>query len=345
MRKLILSLILLLVATACQPAFAASFDCNKAATPTEHAICDTPELSHKDDVLAKAFATAIGGLSKAATNKMRNDEADWLAYVDGDCTDDGKPLTSGEYTDDQKACLGTLIDNRIKTLEDSRMLGGFRFYLTSKYAALVDPDQVDNPEAYTKLANYDGSAPLIDGDDDTAMAFNAFILDKAKDQLALFAPASTPDGLDATSDTSVRINVNEVTPARISLKVMNYYFGHGAAHGGTDLGNYHFLISKNRPMEASDIFKGTAWKKKLLDLAVKQVRAQLGDNLMLDDPSTLADLVIDPYRWSFGETGLEIQFEQYEVTAYAMGAPVVTVSWDDLTDLLTDDYNSVVYGY
>ena len=30
---------------------AASFDCNKASTATEHAICDYPELSALDDIM------------------------------------------------------------------------------------------------------------------------------------------------------------------------------------------------------------------------------------------------------------------------------------------------------
>jgi uncharacterized protein len=42
---------------------AASFDCSKAGTSFEKAICDNPELSKQDEVLAQAYATALGGLS------------------------------------------------------------------------------------------------------------------------------------------------------------------------------------------------------------------------------------------------------------------------------------------
>jgi uncharacterized protein len=34
---------------------AASFDCNKAATPIEKAICADPALSHADDVMALVY--------------------------------------------------------------------------------------------------------------------------------------------------------------------------------------------------------------------------------------------------------------------------------------------------
>ena len=42
----------MMLALAAAPASAASFDCSKAATPFEHAICDIPVLSAADDLLA-----------------------------------------------------------------------------------------------------------------------------------------------------------------------------------------------------------------------------------------------------------------------------------------------------
>ena len=47
------------------PGHAASFDCAKAATPTEHAICDNPQLSSLDDQTAGLYYTLIsGGIAK-----------------------------------------------------------------------------------------------------------------------------------------------------------------------------------------------------------------------------------------------------------------------------------------
>jgi len=40
---------------------AASFDCAKAATPTEHAICDDPQLSRLDDQTAGLYYSLISG--------------------------------------------------------------------------------------------------------------------------------------------------------------------------------------------------------------------------------------------------------------------------------------------
>ena len=50
---------------------------------------------------------------------------------------------------------------------------------------------------------------------------------------------------------------------------------------------------------------------------------------MVDDAESIADIIIEPSRWSFeNEYGLTIQFEPYEVAAYAYGAPTITIPWD-----------------
>jgi len=46
---------------------AASFDCTKATTPTEHAICDNPQLSHLDDQTAGLYYTLVSGGAPQAT--------------------------------------------------------------------------------------------------------------------------------------------------------------------------------------------------------------------------------------------------------------------------------------
>lgn len=49
---------------------AASFDCAKASTPTEHAICDNPQLSSLDDQTAGLYYTLISGGAPEATTSV-----------------------------------------------------------------------------------------------------------------------------------------------------------------------------------------------------------------------------------------------------------------------------------
>jgi hypothetical protein len=99
-------------------------------------------------------------------------------------------------------------------------------------------------------------------------------------------------------------------------------------------------------MTASDMFAGKGWQKALLDLSVSALEDEHGDMLMLDDPSYLADIVIDPTRWKLSDAyGLIIQFQPYEVAAYAYGAPTARVSWDALEDYLAESADKIRYGW
>jgi len=60
---------------------AAGFDCAKAASPVEHAICASPELSLLDGDLAAAYAAALGVVDDPS--QLRTEQRAWLAKRDG----------------------------------------------------------------------------------------------------------------------------------------------------------------------------------------------------------------------------------------------------------------------
>jgi len=63
-------------------AAAPSFDCAKAGTATEHAICASSALSELDVALAAAYRAARAGASQAARDRVRADQIAWLARRD-----------------------------------------------------------------------------------------------------------------------------------------------------------------------------------------------------------------------------------------------------------------------
>ncbi len=71
-----------IAAALCLPAAAnaASFDCAKAATPTEHAICDNPQLSHLDDQTSGLYYTLIsnGSLTPAQVSQVKSQQVKFL---------------------------------------------------------------------------------------------------------------------------------------------------------------------------------------------------------------------------------------------------------------------------
>jgi uncharacterized protein YecT (DUF1311 family) len=330
------------------PAIGASFDCGKAATPFEHAICDMPELSRADETLAKAFATATGGLTKQSVNLMRQDQRSWLDFAHRACTDDAQPITKGRYDEDGGMCLLGVFNGRIDALEHSRMIGGHRFLIKSAYGALPDPDEASNPDLYWKVATHDLALPLLDGDDPLAAAFNPYVeaLAQAASETLQISVEGDLSGLDGRSNNSTTISVKEIAgTGRITLEENSYYYPHGAAHGGSMITYHHYLTGEERGLVSSDIFTGENWEQTLANLAWAQLQAEHEGWLQIESAEDIAQIVVDPARWDFSDDyGLIIQFNQYEVSAYAYGAPTITIPWDRLEGITAENHTAILYG-
>jgi uncharacterized protein YecT (DUF1311 family) len=327
MVRVVLALIALLFVV--PVAQAASFDCSKAGTSFEKAICASPDLSHQDEVLAQAYATALGGLSAPSATSLKTTQHDWLDYAAKACSDDAQPI-AGAYNDDQTNCLISTFKSRISALEASRMLGGYRFYPDERY--LIEQDTDADTNSYNRVATKHHLTVKIDGTDEVATAFNAMTDKMRAGYTDLFEDGELKAG-DTTDDADITTTVKAVTDYRITLETDNYTYGHGAAHGNYGVGYDHFLVHEERPLLATDIFTGKSWKKTLGELVVDKVKAQLGDDYFNDSEKDIPDWVADPSRWDFSDEGLVVQFNPYEVAAYAAGAITVTIPWNDLRDM------------
>jgi len=323
------------------PAAGASFDCAKAQSPFEKAICSNPEVSKQDEILAKAYQTALGGLSTDAANEIKSAQRAWLDYAKHSCSDDAQPI-AGAYTDEQKQCLAAVYRDRIGDLEASRMQGGYRFYPIDRY--LVERDTEALPEDFSKVADRQFQIVKIDGADDTAMAFNGAVESIIAETRDLFEPGTTTIAAsDGTSDNDTATKVSAVTNQRISLQTNEYWYGHGAAHGNYFITNRHFLLGEKRLLDAADVFEGEGWQDKLGQLALDGIKAKLGEDYFANSDDDVKAIAADPLRWDFAEEGLVIQFNIYEVTAYAMGAPTLTIPWGDLSAITTERAEEIAY--
>ena len=332
------------------PVAAASFDCTKASTPFETAICADPDLSKADERLAKTYATAIGGLSETALGEMRTSQREWLDYAQRACTRDAEVLTSGTYDDRGVSCLIDVFNSRSRVLETSRMMDGLRFYPLATYAARPDPYEADNPESNWPVAQHEMAVVQIDADEGFAHAFNDLVRAEGEMFAGVFAGQGGPETVfeDDSSDTTNAIEVDEIAGSnRISLTVNTYWYGHGAAHGNYTISFRHYLREQGRFMEARDLFAGKGWQKALLSLAIDAAKAEHGDALWSEGLEEYAmDAVIDPARWNlFDPYGLVIQFQPYEISAYAYGAPTARVNWEDLEPYLAETADGIRFGY
>ncbi len=73
---------------------AASFDCSKAHTSVERAICSSPELSAADDKLDRTYRTSLTKVPEAAV-LVREAQRKWLQSVEQNCTaDENHPIAN-----------------------------------------------------------------------------------------------------------------------------------------------------------------------------------------------------------------------------------------------------------
>jgi len=84
--------------------YAASFDCNKAKSPVEKAICADAELSKLDEVLSQTYKVAV--IEYPVANYLRIKQREWIK---GNSNCDKNKLTS---------CLKDKYKERIKILSD-----------------------------------------------------------------------------------------------------------------------------------------------------------------------------------------------------------------------------------
>lgn len=84
-RTLVVALLPMLWASAA--AAQASFDCSKASTVAEKAICADPGLAAADAAMAQAFGALLKTLASAQQAALRADQKNWLTGRDGGCFD------------------------------------------------------------------------------------------------------------------------------------------------------------------------------------------------------------------------------------------------------------------
>lgn len=80
----IASALFIAAVTFCAPALSASFDCAKAKTPVEKAICGDTKLSQLDSDLDRYYSVAIEALKDGASC-LKSDERNWVKTQRDNC--------------------------------------------------------------------------------------------------------------------------------------------------------------------------------------------------------------------------------------------------------------------
>jgi uncharacterized protein len=300
-----------------------AFDCSKAASEVEKAICADPGLKSKDDAMAALYAD-VKALSTPDEQKMlaRSQKA-WIEGRESEC--------GGQSSGDIGLCIRGQLGNRIAELSvkpasgpgtASRLIpvfvmqaGGKGLYdIDDKLMRFVNPGSPGEKLFNAAVAKIATAAPLGPQPDH-----------KGEDNL----------------DSSATLELTYASPKLIS--VQNSYGGYeGGAHpnGGTE--NINIDLATGKPLSFAKLFPAAA-NKALTKQCRAQIVKQKQDKMEggTYDPATddfLKDEVIaksigDLKRWTLKAAEAVVAFDAYEIGSYAEGDYECTFAMKDLKAL------------
>lgn len=111
MSIIVRALLTILLAATCNPVQAASFNCARAVSDSERAICANAELGKLDEDLAKTYRALLKSAGKSAATDLKTEQADWLSARDR-CGADAR-------------CLAMSYQSRLAVLENYKPKNDF----------------------------------------------------------------------------------------------------------------------------------------------------------------------------------------------------------------------------
>lgn len=305
------------VAAAAQP----SFDCAKASTVVERAICADAKLAQADRDLATVYGALWGRLTGAARDHLAQDQLRWLANRAKACTG---------VAEDVARCVRQRYVSRIATLK-AESEGPYPFVSEQ---ALVRSGKVG-----TTRYVIDASYPEFDRPNVDFSAVNkafATAAQKGADDAVPGSDSGGP-GIDQIWTYLQSFQLFRPAPTSVSVATTFYVFT-GGAHGSSGVTATLVDLHTGRSVAPADVFvTGSEWKRTITEITKADLKRQFVERPGFPEalePAAFDKLMDDPERYLFKADALEIIFNQYDVAAYVMGRYTVDIPYSRLTTLI-----------
>lgn len=304
------------------PCIAASFDCAKAHTVIEHAICASAKLSALDSGMASSYRRALRALSPEGARTLTASQRAWLDFVGRACT--VHDAADASALRNQDVCLSNEIGERIAQLDQAGVrVGPYVLNRIDRFEIVVDgPD--DQNGSYPGLAVHRLSYPQIDAAGSrSAIAWNA-------------AQVTTFPQLDDGEDFKIDYRIGCAGPGALSIEWDTYDYGHGTPHGTGSAEVRNTVLPTLEEMTSDDLFVSDApWEDTLPSLFWS---AYLHGDRVIKDTSkvepAIREAAVTEAKWLLTPQGLRISFDSYEAGCYACNPGPLTVPWSSLKSML-----------
>jgi uncharacterized protein YecT (DUF1311 family) len=320
-------------------AYGASFDCTKAKTPQEKAICGSRELSLADEKLNAAYKTVQSSVPAEFAIKVRDDQRNWLQLLPSQCRD-----TESVPSERLTQCMLRMYAERTADLQ-SRLFtaGGVRFFSRSIKLTWADsngtsPEWEETPGFGTLKAMWPQSTR------ETAewRAWNKAI-EAATQSLASVGGDSSPTGewlkkWAADVDGEVTASVGLVSEELVTASIGSDVMGHGAGHPGGSSIELNWLLKQKRELRPDDVFRRDSdWEKAIETLCSEDLQRP-DANLFDDWKQALPKVVLDSENWELNKAGLTINFPEYSVSPHVSPVSPVLIPWTALKPFLQSGF-------
>jgi uncharacterized protein len=342
MRKTLLALSLPFLL--CTLAHAASFDCTKAKTAQEKAICGTPALSTADDQMATAYRAWLSAAPPGWAAGIRDNQLAWLRLRDGSCP-------GGDANNPIESCLSDIYKVRIEALQQMvQHIAGMTFVSQSVTLTARDTPDSAPPAGVSEVTPGFGtlvaSWPQASSTTPQWTAWNSAIVPAIIQAANANESSSARDwnGLVQPGvDRDLTVTVERANTQWISASIDDFYDGHGA-HPGENVTEFYWMLGQQRALKPEDVFQPNSgwdtWMEKRLDSYLhKALDSQSNGNYQTwftagDAQKTLQGIVTNPGDWKLEPKGFSIYFQPYQVACYACTPDPLTISWSDLKPYL-----------
>ena len=343
MRKLWLLLILVLATLA----HAASFDCAKAKTAQEKAICASPQLNAADDQMAAAYKAWLAAAQPDWAAGIRENQIVWLRTRDTSCP-------AGDADNPIENCLIAVYGARLVELQQMvQHFAGVTFVSqTITLTARDTPDSVPAgmSEITPGFGTLQASWPQASSTTPQWTAWNSAIVPAVLQVANADEETSAHDWKDLVQpsvDRGLTFTVDRVNSQWVAASILDFYDGHGA-HPMENSSKFYWMLGERRALKPEDVFlPNSGWdswvEKRLDDYLHQALDSQSNGNYQSWFPqgnaaTVLKGIVTNPADWELQPAGFSIFFQPYQVACYACTPDPMTIPWSDLGPYLQPSF-------
>lgn len=303
-------------------AHAASFDCSKASTPQDKAVCASHELGAADIRMAAAYKALLVAAPAEMAPEIRDEQRAWIR---------GKATTcmASSPTVEITACLSTYYSSRTKQSQQRIVSkGGVTFIMRSIHRTEQSSSGATaSAQQDAKPGYFNASWPQTKADTPEWKAWNSAI------EAAVHKVAGESDYEDM--DTDVTASLGIVSNQLVTASLENYWYGHGAAHPNETSIEFNWLLQQKRELRPEDVFlPGSNWDQLLQKRCIEEINQQHDPDYEADLPQVVHRIILDPENWQLDAHGLSIVFQTYSVSARADPVMPILIPWHALQPLL-----------